>query len=412
MTRRGPVRTLSVGSSVTDETLSPRSKLLWLGDAPAPENVCKAAERRWELTPYRRDEPLTQQLGRAEVAIACPDGRADDPRQMEVLLEALDRASAVALVMLPEEARVAWAVLSRREGKFLCVNQDATAEELAAKLEAAKALQPAIRNLETELAAARKLGAAAGGQMEEMDEEMRLAARLQRDFLPRRLPEVGAVRFGVLYRPASWVSGDIYDVARLDETHLGFYVADAVGHGMPAALLTMFVKKALQTKRILGNTYEIIPPHVSLGELNADICEQNLSSCQFCTAVYCVLDTAELMLTYARAGHPEPILIHADRTAASLPAPGSLLGVFPDEKYESVTVPLSPGDRLVLYTDGAEDALGGTTSDSQRFREMLIDLADRPREQVLLQLTAWIDERGPTARGDDDITVIMVDVGK
>ena len=82
--------------------------------------------------------------------------------------------------------------------------------------------------------------------------------------MSRRLPEVGPIRFGALYRPATWVSGDIYDVVRLDETHVGFYVADAVGHGMPAALLTMFIKKALLTKRILGHTYEILPPHVSL----------------------------------------------------------------------------------------------------------------------------------------------------
>ncbi|HAU37257.1 MAG TPA: hypothetical protein DCX07_06020, partial [Phycisphaerales bacterium] len=110
----------------------------------------------------------------------------------------------------------------------------ADARELAARLDAAAALQPTIVRLRDELAAARQASDKAERTFVELGEEMRLAARLQRDFLPRRLPEVGPARFGVLYRPATWVSGDIYDILRLDETHVGFYVADAVGHGMPA----------------------------------------------------------------------------------------------------------------------------------------------------------------------------------
>ena len=75
-------------------------------------------------------------------------------------------------------------------------------------------------------------------------------------------------------------SNVLYHFFRLDETHVGFYVVDAVGHGMPAALLTMFIRRALQTKRISGNSYQIIPPHVAIGELNVDICQADLSSCQ------------------------------------------------------------------------------------------------------------------------------------
>jgi len=325
-------------------------------------------------------------------------------------LTAVDRASTVALVLLPAEAKVAWGVLGRRVGKFILVRQDAEPAEITAKLDAAAALQPALANLQAELTAARNLGGSTGGQLEEIDEEMRLAARLQRDFLPRRLPEVGCVRFSVLYRPLGWVSGDIYDVARLDETHVGFYVADAVGHGMPAALLTMFIKRALQTKRIVGNTYEIIPPGASLQQLNAAICEQNLSSCQFCTAAYGVLDTSTLRMTYARAGHPAPVLIHADGSMASLAAPGSLLGVFPEEQYTSATVDLARGDRVVLYTDGLEDALLSVTGQGPSLAERLAELQGRPREEMLLQLTASIDERPGIARAQDDVTVVVMDL--
>lgn len=398
------------GQIGTGETLAAKTKLLWLGDDPAPSNVRQATEGRWDVLPYRAEESLKGQLSAAGIALACPDGRADDPHQLERLLDAVDRASAVAIILLPNDAKVAWGVLSRREGKFLCIRQDAAPEEIVAKLAAAESLQPAIRNLQAELAAARNLGAAPDGPSGELDEEMRLAARLQRDLLPRKLPEVDPVRFGVLYRPAGWVSGDIYDVTRLDETHLGFYVADAVGHGMPAALLTMFIKRALPTKRIAGHAYEIIPPHESLMQLNTAICEQNFSSCQFCTAVYCVLDVADLTLTYARAGHPEPFLIHADGSLADLAAPGSLLGVFPEERYTSAVVPLAAGDRLVLYTDGIEDALAGAAGDHERFGRLLASVWSAPRDEMLLRLTGWIDEHPAPVRPHDDITVVAADI--
>jgi hypothetical protein len=387
-----------------------KTKLLWLGEQPIPPNVTRAAGQRWDLRPCRRGEPLGRQLEHAAVVVAYPNGQSDDPHRLAQLLDAVDHSLAVALVLLPPGAKTAWGVLGRRQGKFLCVRQDATSEEIAAKLDAAEALQPAISNLQRELADARKSDGPNMPQLDQIDEEMRLAARIQRDFLPRRLPEVGPVRFAVLYRPLGWVSGDIYDVARLDETHLGFYVADAVGHGMPAALLTMFIKHALQSKRIAGNTYEILPPHESLAALNAAICQQNLSSCQFCTAVYCVLNLADLALSYARAGHPEGILIHADGTLASLPVPGSLLGVFPEEEYHSVTVPLSPGDRLVLYTDGMEDALAQGTGEGDRFRHLLTSIGRLPREQLLLQITALIDDRSSRRSAEDDITVLVADV--
>ena len=416
MTRRGQVCTCPVfGRSRYLHglpSLTARTKLLWLGKSSAPSNVCEAIGDRWDVVGFQADEALAGQLASAPLAVACPNGEADNPHEMEKLLAAIDRASMVALVLLPDEAKVAWEVLGRRVGKFVLVRQDASPAEIMAKLDAAAALQPAFQNLQAELTAARNLGASTGGQLKEIDEEMRLAARLQRDFLPRRLPEVGCVRFSVLYRPLGWVSGDIYDVARLDETHVGFYVADAVGHGMPAALLTMFIKRSLQTKRIVGNTYEIVPPDVSLQQLNASICEQNLSSCQFCTATYCVLDTSNLRLTYARAGHPEPILTHADGSTASLAAPGSLLGVFPEEQYTSATVDLARGDRVVLYTDGLEDALVGATGQGPSLAERLAELQGRPREEMLLQLTAWIDENPGSARAQDDVTVVVLDVGE
>lgn len=389
-----------------------KPKLLWVSDQAAPPNVRQAVAEEWDLSPYLRNKPLAPQLSVASLAVVCPNGKANDSRYIVGILDELQRTAAVALFMLPAHAETAAAILSRVGGQVICLNEDSPAGEISAALSAAAALQPTINDLRAEVSAARYLGAGAVATNDELTEEMRLAARLQRDFLPRRLPEVGSARFGVVYCPAGWVSGDIYDVMRLDETHVGFYVADAVGHGMPAALLTMFIKKALLTKRIIGLNYQIVPPHESLQAINKDICEQNLSNCQFCTAVYCVFDTQELTLTYARAGHPEPILIHADGTGEKLVAPGTLLGVFPQERYQCEQCQLRPGDRLLMFTDGAERALFGDVTNIQATPadKLIQPWTGLARDELLLGLTGQIESQRDRGEGDDDITVMVMDV--
>ena len=192
--------------------------------------------------------------------------------------------------------------------------------------------------------------------MHRLDEELRLAARLQQDFLPKILPQLGPVHFHTLFRPAGYVSGDLYDVMRLDEQHIGFYIADAVGHGMPAALLTMFIKHAMVTKEISGNAYRLLGPGETLSRLNSSLIDQNLSQAAFATALYGVIDVESLEVTVARAGHPNPLLIQTDGAIETLGCEGPLLGIFPDEKFQDIKFNLRPGERIILYTDGVEVA--------------------------------------------------------
>jgi sigma-B regulation protein RsbU (phosphoserine phosphatase) len=428
---------------------------LWIGEHTLPPPNVRQAAQGWDLQPARQDRTLASQLEAAPLAMVWANGMAGDPARLAALLVELGEAHAVSIFLLPEGDSRPWQQIAGRQGQFLCVGQNAPAGEIAARLAAAAELAPVLRTLRRELGAALDQQSGNARLIEQMDEEMRLAARLQRDFLPRRLPEVGRARFGVLYRPASWVSGDIYDILRLDETHVGFYVADVVGHGMPAALLTMFIKKALQTKRILGSTYEIVPPEAAMAELNTDICDQNLSSCQFCTAVYAILDVSSLVLTYCRAGHPEPILIHSDprlceprplreprtavsglgfgepRTAVSgllsvprteasglsflrterLEGPGSLLGIFPAEQFTSRSVRLHPGQRVLFYSDGLEEAVRppGTPRETP-IEQILENYLLSPRDEMLIRLSDQMDRYRGQSPLTDDVTALVLDI--
>src|SRR6202007_1577929 len=100
-----------------------------------------------------------------------------------------------------------------------------------------------------------------------IDQELELARRIQQSFLPQTLPQLPTARFAVHYRPCGRVGGDFYDAFRLDERHVAFYVADAMGHGVPASLLTVFVKRGVRAKEIHGREYRLVPPGEVLGRL-------------------------------------------------------------------------------------------------------------------------------------------------
>ncbi|MFQ5412792.1 MAG: PP2C family protein-serine/threonine phosphatase, partial [Phycisphaerae bacterium] len=133
----------------------------------------------------------------------------------------------------------------------VCLAPDSSLEKAQGVLAALAHMRPMIREVDKQLSAMQRLSKNLRKRFDETDRELQLAARLQRDFLPHELPGDGPLRFSSMFRPCSWVSGDIFDVFRLDEKHWGFYLADAVGHGVAAGLLTMYIKHAIRPKRIL-----------------------------------------------------------------------------------------------------------------------------------------------------------------
>ena len=209
---------------------------------------------------------------------------------------------------------------------------------------------------------------------EDTAEQLEMAGQVQRNFLPSHLPHTGRIRWATMFRPAQWVSGDIYDIARLDETHIGFYLADAVGHSMPAALLTIFLKQATVMRQTLGSHYRIFEPDEVVSNLNQRMSQQEFSGCLFATCCYGLLNIETLELRMARAGHPYPVLIR-DNTPTSLQSRGGLLGVFSESLFEKQTFTLLPGDKLFLYSDGGEPLIGnaqddGSFSFSKAFRAL------------------------------------------
>lgn len=239
-----------------------------------------------------------------------------------------------------------------------------------------------------------------------IDQELELARRIQLSFLPQTLPVMPAVRFAVCYRPCGQVGGDFYDVFRLDENHVGFYVADAMGHGLPASLLTIFVKKGVRAKEIFGQHYRLLSPEEVLTWLNRDMLEQGLSETPFITMVYALLDCRTLTLRFARAGHPHPVYVPREGPPCLWEVRGSLLGVFETE-FISQTRQLYSGDKLLLYTDGVETSNGPGNESTTRLLDCAARHQSLPVQQFLERLAADLLGRQPWP---DDFTLLGLEV--
>ncbi|MCC7351075.1 MAG: SpoIIE family protein phosphatase [Phycisphaerales bacterium] len=277
-------------------------------------------------------------------------------------------------------------------------------------LERIEAMQREIHLLRGELDAQHRRDRTAQFQMDRLDEEMRLAAKLQRDFLPKTLPQVGQVRFHALYRPAGYVSGDLYDVMRLDEQHVGFYMADAVGHGVPAALLTMYLKRALITKQITPEGYRLLRPGESMAHLNAALIEQNLSQATFATALYGIINVNTLGIQFARGGHPTPILLTREGQIEFLQCDGSLLGIFDGESFEDRQLSMRSGDRLLVFSDGIEVAFSNEQGfDNDKWCQDLHERRHLSAEELIRDLAGRLDAESGSLEPKDDLTIIAME---
>lgn len=288
------------------------------------------------------------------------------------------------------------------------------ADRVAAALSGMLARQGEIDRLRQQAVGAERVAGGLRGDLARVHDELQLAAQVQREFLPKTLPDLPRAHAAALWRPASWVSGDIYDVRRIDEHHLGLFIADTVGHGVPAALMTMVISRTLVSKEVSGSSYRILPPAEALARVNEELLRRESRSTRFATAVYAVLDLRTLRVRLASAGHPAAVVLRGDRALEVLHAEGGVLGVFEEESWGEIEVDLSPGDRLLLHSDGLEAAVPedpavrrGTQIDQHLawYRAMLP--VTEPAE-IVRRIGERIDRAPPSASTLDDITMLAL----
>lgn len=265
----------------------------------------------------------------------------------------------------------------------------------------AKFLEAAVRDRTLELEA-RNAELTARERM--IDYYLRMASRIQRQLLPGDFPWDPRVRFAVWYEPVERVSGDFYDLRWVTPDCVGIIVCDASGHGLPAAFVSVIAQTVFRTKRTSSRS-----PAEILGEINRYL-RAILEQERFVTGCYGLLNLTTGRFLFAKAGHPPPLWYRAaSHDAVPLDAKGMLLGISEDADFEEVAIQLSPGDRLVLYTDGLLETWSesGELLGLGRLREWVTELGHLAPDRMLDQLKERVD----TFRGhrpfSDDLTVVV-----
>jgi sigma-B regulation protein RsbU (phosphoserine phosphatase) len=201
-----------------------------------------------------------------------------------------------------------------------------------------------------------------------MEENLRTAREIQLTMLPQQYPtfpqgattEQSAFQFVHRYEPAESVSGDFFSITAISDTEVGVFICDVTGHGVRAALVTAMIRALSEELKPLARD-----PGNFLRKLNFDLCSilKNTGSPMLTTGFYAVADCRTGLLRFANAGHPKPLLVrrsvgHVEPLANANGRGQPALGLFDDPPYLTSETTLTPGDFLMLFTDGLYEVQG------------------------------------------------------
>jgi len=252
-----------------------------------------------------------------------------------------------------------------------------------------------------------------------LDEDLKAAAGIQRSLLPRAIPDIKDLAIAWKFIPSYMIGGDIFNVFRLDEDHVGLYMIDVSGHGVPSALITVSVSQMLQpdsgytTKRKIDTPpwYEIVPPKTVLQTLDHEYPIDRFD--KYFTIVYMIIDTKNGTLTYSNAAHPPPVILHRHGDLELLDKGGTIIGLdglVPFDEGEKV---LQQGDRIILYTDGVAEYQNndGESFGEDRFYSLLNSTKNKTMEDMLDGIVVSMNDFGQGRDFQDDVTLIALAYG-
>ncbi len=196
-------------------------------------------------------------------------------------------------------------------------------------------------------------------EKERLEAELDVARTIQRSILPRARPRPPGFDLGMLIEPMRSVGGDFCDFIPLGGDRLGIAVGDVSGHGVPAAIFMALAYSLLRAEAGRAGS-----PGEALRNVNRHLLGMNDSG-MFVTVLYGILNCATREFGYARAGHELPVLLDARHEAVELNhRRGQMLGLFPEPVLDEQSVILAPGNLLLMYTDGVNEAMD---PDGQQF---------------------------------------------
>jgi len=239
---------------------------------------------------------------------------------------------------------------------------------------------------------------------ERLEEELRLARRIQERLLPEAPPILDRLELAGLSLPARHVGGDYFDYIPIDGgRRVVVAVADVSGKGVGAALLMSSFRASLRSQDL----DKFGPAHAS-AILNRFVCG-SVDPGKFITAFLAILDPATGEIRYVNAGHEPPILLRPDGEIAELDRGGLIMGAFAQADYEEGSIEMPPGSLLAIFTDGVTEARnvqGGFLGD-EPLRNILRRSEGASCAQLLQRVVSEITAFAGDEPQSDDITLLL-----
>jgi sigma-B regulation protein RsbU (phosphoserine phosphatase) len=254
-----------------------------------------------------------------------------------------------------------------------------------------------LRNLQKQLELANQ----------KMTQELALAGEVQEGFFPQALPDISGWQLSVKIKSARETSGDFFDVIPLPRGYYGILMADVVDKGVAAALFMALSWSLMRTYAPDFPTH----PEMVLTSVNQRILEDT-SAQQFVTVFYAVLDPASGRFAYANAGHSPPMLFNSQsgELLQRLEYTGKPMGLFEDEVWEQGEAELSPGDVVVVYTDGVSEAqnVQGEFFEENRLVASVKNYLGSPAVDISRGILSDVGEFMAEAPQTDDIGIAVL----
>lgn len=242
---------------------------------------------------------------------------------------------------------------------------------------------------------------------EHLKEDLLMARRLQCSLLPKKLSVSEKLDFSYIYRPCESLGGDFLDIFKIDDNHVGLYIADVSGHGVAASMLTMFLRTALDKSEL--------SPSKALTKLFADYNINDLANELYIAVFYGVIDTKNYTFNYSNAGLNVCPILYSKNDFQILRAAGIPISNWvEDPDYREVTININPNDRLFFYTDGIIEIRNKKNEQfgEDRVVEHLLKSQLQPSQTLseLIEKAIAFSEYSNPDYIIDDITVALLEI--
>lgn len=195
----------------------------------------------------------------------------------------------------------------------------------------------------------------------QLEGDLQLAREIQLAMLPEQFPEIRSnnltLRFDQRYLPSGVVSGDFFHVLKISDSSVGIFICDVMGHGVRSAFVTATLRALIEEMRSFADNPGELLSRVNVGLLSI---LKAMDDILYATAFYMAVDVTEGVIQYAKAGHPEPLVLNqttGEVRVLELPAKlkGPALGLYESAKYGTAKSSLQAGDFVLLFTDGISE---------------------------------------------------------